>query len=219
MNWSPLYISLKVALYSTILAVVTGIPLCWLLTQKGFKGKNFIASLVTLPLVLPPTVIGYYLLILIGRQSAIGSFLYNYFGISLIFTIQGAILASYIVSLPLFVKTLLGGLEGIDKSLQDVARTLGKNELQVLLTIALPLAKGSLTAGTALSFARAMGEFGATLMVAGNIPGKTQTLSIAIYAAVQSGKTDLANMLVIVISMLTLGLLYILNVTSDNRSW
>jgi molybdate transport system permease protein len=219
MNWSPLYISLKVALYSTILAVVTGIPLCWLLTQKGFKGKNFIASLVTLPLVLPPTVIGYYLLILIGRQSAIGSFLYNYFGISLIFTIQGAILASYIVSLPLFVKTLLGGLEGIDKSLQDVARTLGKNELQVLLTIALPLAKGSLTAGTALSFARAMGEFGATLMVAGNIPGKTQTLSIAIYAAVQSGKTDLANMLVIVISILTLGLLYILNVTSDNRSW
>lgn len=219
MDWSPVFISLRVSIFSTTLAIIVGIPLCWLLTNKNFSGKNLLSSLITLPMVLPPTVIGYYLLILIGRQSSIGVFLFNTFGISLVFTIYGAVIASFIVSLPLLVKTLHGGIEGIDNNLQDVARTLGKSEMEILFTITLPLAKSSLMAGTALAFARAMGEFGATLMVAGNIPGKTQTLSIAIYDAVQSGRTELANMLVILISLLTLGVLLILNKTANTRRW
>ncbi|MEW5786167.1 MAG: molybdate ABC transporter permease subunit [Bacillota bacterium] len=203
MDWFPVLLSLKVAGWATLAALLSGVPLAWLLARKKPHGAALISSLVTLPMVLPPTVLGYYLLVLIGRQGFLGRLLAQSFGINLVFTWQGAVLAATLVSLPLLVHTVQAGLEGVDREMEDVARTLGRSEPAVFLTVTLPLAWPSLLAGMVLAFTRAMGEFGATLMVAGNIPGKTQTLSIAIYDAVQSGNTVLANTLVALVSGLT----------------
>jgi len=219
MEWFPVLLSLKVAAYSTLIVLIIGIPLGWLLARFNFPGKTLLSSFITLPLVLPPTVLGYYLLVLIGRQSPIGIFLQENFGINLIFTWQAAVIAASVVALPLMARTVQAGIEAVDRDLEDVARTLGKSELVIFFTITLPLAWQGLLAGTVLSFARAMGEFGATLMVAGNIPGKTQTLSIAIYDAVQSGNHQLANFLVVLISVLTIAVLFILNKVSQFKRW
>lgn len=219
MEWFPVLLSLKVAAYSTLIVLIVGIPLGWLLARFNFPGKTLLSSFITLPLVLPPTVLGYYLLVLIGRQSPIGIFLQENFGINLIFTWQAAVIAASVVALPLMARTVQAGIEAVDRDLEDVARTLGKSELVIFFTITLPLAWQGLLAGTVLSFARAMGEFGATLMVAGNIPGKTQTLSIAIYDAVQSGNHQLANFLVVLISVLTIAVLFILNKVSQFKRW
>ena len=217
MSWSPVYLSLKIALYTTIITMILGIPLGWLLARGRFIGRNILSSLVTLPIVLPPTVLGYYLLLVIGRQSNLGRWLKNTFDINLVFTWQAAVLASIIVCMPLMIRAVQASIEGVDKDLEDVARTLGKSEINIFFRITLPLAWQGIVAGSVLSFARAMGEFGATLMVAGNIPGKTQTLSIAIYDAVQGGNYEQANFLVILISVITFLCVYILNRSSDNK--
>ena len=152
-------------------------------------------------MVMPPTVLGYYLIVLIGRRGWIGEWLWEMFGITLMFTWQGAVLASAVVAFPLVFKSARAAFEGVDSQLEKAARTLGASELRVFFRVTVPLAWRGILAGTMLAFARAMGEFGATLMVAGNIPGKTQTLSLAVYDAVQAGQDDLANFLVVVTSI------------------
>ncbi len=193
---SPLLLSLKVAGLATVAALLLGTPVAWLLARVRFPGKEVLESLVVIPLFLPPTVTGYYLLLLIGRQGVLGRFLEDSFDIAIVFTWQGAVLASTIAALPLFIKATQGAFEGIDRRIEDAARTF-KPALIVVATITLPLAWRGLLAGSILAFARAMGEFGITLMIAGSIPGRTQTLALAIYDAVQANQPQEANALAI----------------------
>ena len=197
----PLLLTLKVAFLATLLAVVLGMSSALLLSRRAFPGRDWADAACTLPLVLPPTVLGYYLIVLIGRRGVLGAWLYESFGVSLLFTWQGAVLASALVAFPLVHKSARAAFEGVDANLENAARTLGSTETGVFLRVSLPLAWRGVLAGTMLAFARAMGEFGATLMVAGNLPGKTQTLSLAVYSAVQAGQDGLANFLVLVVSV------------------
>jgi molybdate transport system permease protein len=203
----PLALTLKVAIIATLLALIAGGLGGYLLARYRFPGRELVDALGTLPLVMPPTVLGYYLIVLIGRRGWIGGWLSETFGINLMFTWQGAVLASAIVAFPLVFKSARAAFEGVDTQLENAARTLGVSELGVFLRITLPLAWRGILAGTMLAFARAMGEFGATLMVAGNIPGKTQTLSLAVYDAVQAGQDDLANFLVLLTSVVVVAIL------------
>ncbi len=207
----PLYLSLRVASIATVISFLLGTALAWLLARRRFWGRDIVSALVTIPLVLPPTVLGYYLLTTIGRQSPFGRFLEDNLGLTLVFTWQAAVIASCIVSLPLMVRTAQASIESIDPELEKAARILGRTELAIFLTITVPLAWRGILAGAALAFARAIGEFGATLLVAGNIPGRTQTMAVAIYDAVQAGKLSLANTLVIILTAVTVGALAILS--------
>ncbi|MEG6551109.1 molybdate ABC transporter permease subunit, partial [Desulfocurvibacter africanus] len=164
-------------------------------------GRDWLDAVLTLPLVLPPTVLGYYLIVLIGRRGLLGKWLYDNFGLNLMFTWQGAVIAASVVAFPLVFKSARAALEGVSANLENAARTLGASELEVFLRVSLPLALRGIMAGTMLALARAMGEFGATLMVAGNLPGRTQTLSLAVYSATQAGQDELANALVVTISI------------------
>lgn len=211
MNWFPFYLSLKVAVVATLINSLLGTGIAWNMARRQFRGKALIEALLVQPLVMPPTVLGYYLLISFGRYSPLGDFLAETLGISLVFTWQGAVLASSISSIPLFIMPARAAFEGIDRRLEQVARTLGQSPWGVFRTISLPLAWRGIVAGMVMTFARAMGEFGATLMLAGNIPGKTQTASIAIYDAVQSGDTTLANALVALMTLLSIAALWFAN--------
>lgn len=197
----PLALTLKVAGFATLLALLLGGLAGYLLARFSFWGRDVLDAVCTLPMVMPPTVLGYYLIVLIGRRGWIGEWLWEMFGITLMFTWQGAVLASAVVAFPLVFKSARAAFEGVDSQLEKAARTLGASELRVFFRVTVPLAWRGILAGTMLAFARAMGEFGATLMVAGNIPGKTQTLSLAVYDAVQAGQDDLANFLVVVTSI------------------
>lgn len=198
---APLWLTLKIALLATLLAGTVGIALGWWMAQRRFAGKNFVDALLMLPMVLPPTVLGYYLIVVIGRNGVLGQYLDRWFGINLMFTWQGAVIAASLVSLPLIYKAARAAFEDVDGRFLHAARTLGAGEAEIFLRIALPLAVRGIAAGLMLAFARAMGEFGATLMIAGNLPGKTQTLSIAIYDAVQAGNDAQALWLTLVISV------------------
>ncbi|MFQ5587067.1 MAG: molybdate ABC transporter permease subunit [Thermodesulfobacteriota bacterium] len=211
MDLFPLYLTFKVSVVATCFSVTIGLFLAWLMAKHDFFGKGLLDAIVMQPLVIPPTVLGYYLLVLLGRSSFLGRFLEDGLGITLVFTWRGAVVAAVVASLPLFVKPARAALEGVDKNIENAARLLGKTEWEVWRTITLPLAWKGIVAGAVLSFARATGEFGATLMVAGNIPGTTQTLPIAIYDAVQMGDTRLANTLVLIITIFTLSVLYFVN--------
>jgi molybdate transport system permease protein len=197
----PLALTLKVAGCATLLALLFGGLAGYLLARFSFWGRDVLDAVCTLPMVMPPTVLGYYLIVVIGRRGWIGEWLWETFGITLMFTWQGAVLASAVVAFPLVFKSARAAFEGVDSQLEKAARTLGASELRVFFRVTVPLAWRGILAGTMLAFARAMGEFGATLMVAGNIPGKTQTLSLAVYDAVQAGQDDLANFLVVVTSI------------------
>lgn len=197
----PLALTLKVAGFATLLALLSGGLCGFLLARYSFWGRDVLDAMCTLPLVMPPTVLGYYLIVIIGRRGWLGGWLHDRLGINLMFTWQGAVLASAVVAFPLVFKSARAAFEGVDTHLENAARTLGSSEMRVFLRITLPLAWRGILAGTMLAFARGMGEFGATLMVAGNIPGKTQTLSLAVYDAVQAGQDDLANFLVLVTSI------------------
>jgi len=210
-NLYPIWLSLKIALTATFFNFFLGSACAYILARKDFFGKNLLDALLMQPMIMPPTVLGYYLLVVLGRQSAIGRFLEESFGITLVFTWKGAVIAAMIASLPLFIKPARAALESVSGHLENAARILGKNEWEVFRHITLPLSARGIIAGTALTFARSLGEFGTTLMVAGNIPGKTQTLSIAIYDAVQAGNTTLANTLVAIITVLSIIILYIVN--------
>jgi molybdate transport system permease protein len=202
--WFPLYITLKISLVSSLIVAILGTIISYLLARREFMGKWLIDSLVTLPMILPPTVTGYILVLLLGKRGIIGQILFNLTGITLLFTWQVAVIAAFVVSLPLMIKTTTAAIEAVDKELEYVAYTLGKSELETALFITLPLAKKGILAGVILSFARAVGEFGATLMVAGNIPGRTNTMAISIYSAFQGGNSELANTLVIILVLMSL---------------
>jgi molybdate transport system permease protein len=189
-------LSLKVAVWATALNLLLGVGVGFLLARGRFPGRDLLDTVLTLPMVMPPTVLGYYLLVVFGRQGALGGWLQSQFGINLIFTWQGAVIAAALVAFPLVFKPARAAFEAVDGQLEQAARVLGISECGIFFRVTLPLAWRGILAGLLLGFARAMGEFGATLMVAGSIPGQTQTLSIAIYEAVQAGQDDSANTLV-----------------------
>ncbi len=205
--WIALTLTLKVAGWATALNLVLGVGVGYLLARKRFWGRDLLDAAFTLPMVMPPTVLGYYLLVLIGSQGPLGSWLKQQFGINLIFTWQGAVIAATIVAFPLVFKSARAAFESVDPQLEQAARVLGVREWGVFFRVSLPLAWRSILAGLLLAFARATGEFGATLMVAGSIPGKTQTLSIAVYEAVQAGQDDVAAALVLVTSVTCMAVL------------
>jgi molybdate transport system permease protein len=198
--WSPVQLSLEVAAWSTLIVVVLGSLLGKLLARRRFRGKMLLESLLLLPMVMPPTVAGFGLLVLLG-QEGIGRFFPT--GEGMLFTKGSAVIASAVVSFPLMYQAAKVGFESVDVELEQVARTLGADRWQTWLYVSLPLAKRGLLAGVLLSFARGLGEFGATLMVAGNIPGRTQTIPLAIYNAVESGRTNRAWGLVICLFLLS----------------
>jgi len=199
--WIPLALSLKVAGWSTAINLVLGVAAGFVLARWRFPGRELLDAVLTLPMVLPPTVLGYYLLVVIGKRGWLGGWLYETFGINLIFTWQGAVIAAAIVAFPLVFKSARAAFEGVDPQLEQAARVLGLREAAILFRVTLPMAWRGILAGVLLAFARALGEFGATLMVAGSIPGRTQTLSIAVYEAVQAGQDSTANLLVLVTSV------------------
>ena len=198
--WIALALSLKVALWATGLDMILGVAAGYALARHRFRGRELVDSILLLPMVLPPTVLGYYLLVVIGRRGWLGGWLEHQFGIHLIFTWQGAVLAATVVAFPFVCKSARAAFETVDPQFEQAAKVLGLGAPAIFFRVTLPLAWRSILAGVLLAFARALGEFGATLMVAGSIPGKTQTLSIAVYEAVQAGQDGLANVLVLLIS-------------------
>ena len=210
-DWFPIRLSFAVATAATIIALVAGSLLAWLLARKRFPGRNLVDSLITLPLVLPPTVLGYYLLTLLGTRSSFGGFIYHRFGIRLTFTVGAAIIAATIHALPLVTKSLRAAFEGVDTELEAAARTLGLGGRLIFFHVTLPLASRGVLAATALAFARALGDFGVTIMIAGNIPGKTQTASVAIYDAIQAGRDNEAFTLAVIVSLIAVAMLYFIN--------
>jgi molybdate transport system permease protein len=198
-----LSLSIRVAVVATALNAILGIPLAWLLARRRFWGRGLVDLLVTLPLVLPPTVTGYYLIVLLGRRGWIGAPLYAATGWSIAFTWYAAITAATVMALPLMVRTARAAIESVNPDFEKAAYTLGRSEWSAALAVTLPLARKGLLAGAVLAFARALGEFGATLMLAGNIPGKTQTVPLAIYTAVQTGESGEAVGLVVGLTALS----------------
>lgn len=213
----PLWLSLQVAFWATLISSVLGVALGLYLAKSRLWLRNVLDTVCTLPMVLPPTVLGYYLLVLFGSQSAMGRWLRDTLGINLIFSINGAIIAAAVVSFPLVFKPARAAFESIDPQLEEAGRVLGVSETGIFLRITLPLAVRGIMAGVMLGFVRALGEFGATLMIAGSIPGKTQTLSIAIYEAVQAGRDDVANLLALVISAVCVALLLLATWVTPKR--
>ena len=205
--WIALALTLKVAGWATVLNLVFGIAVGFAIARARFPGRDVLDAVLTLPMVMPPTVLGYYLLVLLGSHGPLGAWLIEQFGIRLIFTWQGAVIAAMVVAFPLVFKAARAAFETIDSQLEDAARTLGMHEIAIFFRVTLPLAWRGILAGLLLSFARALGEFGATLMVAGSIPGRTQTMSIAVYEAVQAGQDDAANFLVAVTSIVCVAVL------------
>jgi molybdate transport system permease protein len=199
--WVTLALTLKVAGCATAINLVLGVAVGWLLARRRFVGREFVDAVLTLPLVLPPTVMGYYLLVLIGKRGWLGGWLMSTFGVNLIFTWQGAVLAATIVAFPLVLRSARTAFEAVNPQLEQAARVLGLGEWAVFFRVTVPMAWPGILAGVLLVFARSLGEFGATLMVAGSIPGRTQTLSVAVYEAVQAGQDDRANFLVAITSI------------------
>ena len=199
---TPILLTLKVGSLATLVAALVGIPLAWWVARTRFALREGIDATLMLPMVLPPTVLGYYLIVVVGRNGPLGRWLDQTFGVTLMFTWQGAVIAAALVSVPLVYKAARAAFEEVQPSYENAARLLGSGELELFFRVTLPVASRGIVAGLMLTFARAVGEFGATLMIAGNLPGKTQTLSIAIYDAVQAGQEQHALLLVGVISLL-----------------
>ena len=218
-DWFPLWLSLKVAVIATAVSLAAGLALAYALAHYRFRGRDILDALVTLPVVLPPTVLGYYLLVLLGRNTILGRIYESIFGTSLVFTWQAAVVAASIHSIPLLVKSARAAFESLDRNMENAARTLGASEWRIFFRVTLPLARRSILAATIFAFARALGDFGVTIMIAGNIPGKTQTMAVAIYDAVESGNTLAANAMVLVISALAIGILYWTNRLEGQRPY
>ncbi len=214
-------LTLKIAAIATAVSSVLGLLLAWRMTRGGSNAgrgslKSVVDALCALPLVLPPTVVGYCLVLLVGRNGVIGQWL-NKFDISLIFSWHGAVVAATVVIFPLTYRASRAALESVDHKLENAARTLGATEWEVFYKVSMPLAWRSIAAGISLAFARGMGEFGATLMIAGNLPGKTQTLALAIYAAFQAGNDAQAILLVLITSLLCIALLIFAEALTSRR--
>lgn len=205
--WTPIRLSLQIAFLSSMITIVVGVVVAWWMSKRQFRGKVWLETLFMLPIVLPPTVVGFILLIALGRKSWLGQGIEWFFSAPIIFSWWAAVIAAIVVSFPLVYQTMKVGLSSIDHDLEDVSRSMGANEWQVFRYITLPLASRSLVTAYILGFARGLGEFGATLMIAGNIPGKTQTIPTAIYVAVDSGNMNMAwawTLTMILISFLLL---------------
>jgi molybdate transport system permease protein len=206
---TAVWLSARVAVAATVLNALLGIPLAYLLARRRFWGRGLVDLLVTLPLVLPPTVTGYYLIVLLGRRGLLGAPLYDATGWTVAFTWYAAVIAATVMAFPLLVRTARAAIESVDRDLERAAYTLGRSEWQTALTVTLPLARNGILAGLVLAFARALGEFGATLMLAGNIPGKTATVPLAIYTAVQTGETSQVLVLVGLLTVLSCAVLVV----------
>jgi molybdate transport system permease protein len=200
---AALALSVRVAALATVLNAVLGVPLAYLLARRAFRGHALVDLLVTLPLVLPPTVTGYYLIVLLGRRGWLGAPLYALTGWGVAFTWYAAVIAATVMALPLLVRTARAAIESVDRELEKAAWTLGRSEWRTALEVTLPLARNGIVAGLVLAFARALGEFGATLMLAGNIPGRTTTVPLAIYTAVETGEMHQAALLVLALTALS----------------
>jgi len=204
MPLQPLILSLQVAATATGLVFVIGLGLALWLAKHEFRGKSVLETLINLPLILPPTVLGFYLLVILGRRGP-----FSLLGVPIIFTTSAAVIASTVVALPLMVQSSRAAIAAVDARLEKAAATLGAPPWRVLLDVTLPLARRGILAGTVLAFARSLGEFGATLMIAGNIPGKTQTLPLAIYDLVQANRLSEANAAVLLMTVVAFGLLFL----------
>ncbi|MET3293252.1 UNVERIFIED_CONTAM: molybdate transport system permease protein [Brevibacillus sp. OAP136] len=198
-DYTPLYLSLKVAGIATSIVFISGVLLARLLARKEFVGKSALESFFLLPLVLPPTVVGFGLLMLFGKTGILGKWLLTHYDVQIVFTWVGAVIASVVVSFPMMYQSALAAFQTVDKHLEIAARTMGASEWRVFWTVSFPLAWPGVLAGLVLAFARALGEFGATMMLAGYIPGKTDTIPIAIYFAVENGEMDKAYFWVVII--------------------
>ncbi len=209
-NLSPLLVSLKTAIASTFLTSIIAIALAWITSRRKTRLKGLLDAILTLPLVLPPTVVGFVLLLIFGKNGPIGKVL-NDIGIKVIFSWPATVLAASVIVFPLIYKTACGAFEQIDRNVINAARTLGASEWRIFWKIAIPLARPGIAAGTVLAFTRALGEFGATLMIAGNIPGKTQTIPIAIYFESQGGDTKQALLWVMIIFIISLSTILLMN--------
>ena len=217
LDWFPLWLSLEVATAATLISLALGLWIAWLLANRDFAGKSEVDVISTLPLALPPTVLGYYLLVVIGRSSWIGRVWEAVAGSPLVFTWRAAVIASTLHAIPLLIKSSRAALESVDIACERAARSLGASEWRLFWRVSLPLARRPIAAATVLAFARSLGDFGATLMIAGDIPGRTQTAAIAIYDAVESGNTMTARVLVIVISILTASIVLLANRLEKRR--
>ena len=206
MIWDPLLLSLQVAVFATALSAVAGLALALWLARSDFRGKSLVETVVSLPLILPPSVVGYYLLLLLGRSGPL-----YVLGLRLVFTWLAAVIASAVVALPLMVQSSRAAIAAVDPLLEKAAGTLGAPPWKVIWDVTLPLSRRGILAGVVLAFARSLGEFGATLMVAGNIPGRTQTLPLAIYDLVQANQMPQANGAVLLMTAIAFGLLFAVN--------
>ncbi|MBQ1914971.1 MAG: molybdate ABC transporter permease subunit [Selenomonadaceae bacterium] len=212
LEWAPLVVTLKTAVAATVFTFFLGIGLAYAVVRMH-RGKGLADAVITLPMVLPPTVVGFFLLLAFGKRSAIGRFLLQ-FDVTLVFTWKAAVIAAVVVSLPLMYRTARGAFEQLDRNIIYAARTLGVSEWRIFWHILLPNARHGILAGLVLSFTRALGEFGATIMFAGNIPGITQTMSTAIYAAVQANDYDLAFQWALLLVLFSLVFVVAMNVWS-----
>ncbi len=216
MDFSPLWISLKIALIATLITFVLGIAAARLVLSMK-RGKVIADSLFSLPMVLPPTVVGFFLLITFGNNGFLGQF-FESIGMKVLFTWQGAVLAAVAVSFPIMYRTARGAIEQVDKNLLNAGRTLGMSENKIFFKVVFPMSRPGIAAATILSFARALGEFGATMMLAGNIPGKTQTMSIAIYTAMQGGDRSKAYIWVAIVMVISFVIMIMMNLWNDRQA-
>ncbi|MGA2986990.1 MAG: molybdate ABC transporter permease subunit, partial [Terriglobia bacterium] len=212
MIWPAFKLSLLVVSFATVLISVIGTGLGFVLAKRQFRGKELCDALLTLPMVLPPTVTGYYLILLLGRRGLLGRYLYALTGWTLAFTWEAAVVAAGVIALPIMVKSARAALESVDARYEMVSFSLGKGELETFFRVTLPLAFRGIMAGIVLSFARALGEFGATLMLAGNIPGKTQTMPLAIFEAFMSGEDRQAQSLALILTFTSIVTIYFTNI-------
>jgi molybdate transport system permease protein len=210
-NWFPLWLSLRVAALATLISIAFGLWIAWALANREFRGKELVGAVVTLPLVLPPTVLGYYLLVVLGTSSPVGHFYESLFGAPLVFTWQSAVLASTLHAIPLLTKSARVAFENTGRNYEKAARAIGASDWRVFWRVTLPLSRRAVAAASLTAFARALGDFGVTLMIAGNLPGKTQTAAIGIYDAVQRGDTRAARVLVLALSAVMLAIVYAAN--------
>ncbi len=216
-DWQPLILTLRLALVTTIILLAIGIPLAYWLVYSERKYKFIVETLVSMPLVLPPSVLGFYLLIGLSPNSWLGSLLFDTFSIQFVFTFEGLVLASIIFSLPFMIQPIVSGLKSIDESIIEMAYTLGKSKMNVLFRVLLPNIKASLLSGVVLSFAHTIGEFGVVLMIGGNIPGRTRVASLAIYDEVEALNYDTANQYALILFAVSFSILLVVNIINKKR--
>lgn len=217
--FDPIVLSLKVASLATIIAFLFGILFAYLLTKKNVPGKSIWETFLILPLILPPSIVGYLLLKIFGKRGPIGAFLLDTFGVQVVFTWIACVIAATVVALPLMYQNAKGAFQSVDRTYELAARTLGSSPFKVFLTVTFPLSWPGVISGIILTFARAMGEFGATLMLAGNIPGKTQTIPTSIYYATVTGKDEQANTLVLIMVLFSFALVFGLNAWLKRKNY